>query len=583
MIIDTLSAGAGTTLRFGAWREEDEAVFRMWAPSLPELAIEIDDAAPVAMTSAANGWFEHRGPHGFGTRYRYCLPDGQFVPDPASRRQEGGVHGCSVLTDPDDYHWRFADWRGRPWQETILYEIHAGLLGGFAGVERELPRLAELGITAIELMPIADFPGSRSWGYDGVLQFAPAAAYGTSAELKQMIDRAHELGISVLLDVVFNHFGPDGCYLHAHAPEFFRADSHTPWGAAIDFDRPEVRAFYFACALQWLDEYRFDGLRLDAVHAIPSRDFLLSFNRDVRGAIDPQRHIHLTVENDENDSELLSVFDAQWNDDFHHAVHVLLTGETTTYYGSFASDPAGHLARVLKEGFAFQGEISPARGRPKGKPSAHLPPSCFVNCLQNHDQIGNRLSGDRLLALAEPARVKIAAALLMLNPQIPMLFMGEEFGSRTPFHYFMDHAPELAEAVRQGRKREFAYRDPVGATHILDPNDALTFAASRPMAGPDAANWQALYQRLIALRQKWVIPHLGDCVSLHSAPLGEQCVEASWRLGQYELRLIANFGEEQICLPHNGGDTLFALGEASVSRDELCLAGRAFRAILSPG
>jgi maltooligosyltrehalose trehalohydrolase len=567
--------------RFGAWKEGEEAVFRIWAPALDALRIEIDGVQDFAMTPLGEGWFEYRAPLPFGTRYRYRLPDGLLVPDPASRRQEGGVHGQSVLTSSEDYRWRCNGWRGRPWRETIVYELHPGLLGGFAGIERELARLAELGVTAVELMPIADFPGRRSWGYDGVLQFAPAAAYGTAAELKSLIDRAHELGLSVLLDVVFNHFGPDGCYLHALAPQFFDDVRQTPWGAGIDFDRPEVRAFYRACALQWLDEFRFDGLRLDAVHAIPSADFLLELERDIRRALPADRHVHLVVENEDNDADLLDAYDAQWNDDFHHAVHVLLTGETQTYYAGFAPEPIRHLARILESGFAYQGEVSPSRGGPRGQPSGHLAPTRFVNCLQNHDQIGNRLFGERLLALADPEKVKAAAALLLLAPQIPMLFMGEEIGSRTPFYYFTDHNEELAQAVREGRKREFAHEDHDGDPLALDPNAPQTFEASRPRDGEDSEIWLMLYRKLIEIRRDEIIPHLDDCRSTGATPIGSQAVMASWTLSGRQLVLLANFADEPVTAPLPDGRALFSLGIVKTEAQTVTLGRAAFLAVLS--
>ncbi|AZO82058.1 MULTISPECIES: malto-oligosyltrehalose trehalohydrolase [unclassified Bosea (in: a-proteobacteria)] len=578
---ETAARLPATPLRFGAWKDGEVAIFRIWAPAAAGLSIEIDGATPSPMTLLADGWHEYRAELPFGTRYRYRLPNGVFVPDPASRRQESGVHGASVLISPDDYAWRSAGWRGRPWRETILYELHAGLLGGFAGVERELSRLIDLGVTAIELMPIADFPGSRNWGYDGVLQFAPAAAYGTSAELKSLIDRAHELGLSVLLDVVFNHFGPDGCYLHTLSPEFFKAGSQTPWGAGIAFDRPEVRAFYRACALQWLDEFRFDGLRFDAVHAIPSTEFLLELERDIRKALPTERHIHLIVENEDNDADLLVAYDAQWNDDFHHAVHVLLTGETRTYYGSFAPEPVRHLARILASGFAFQGEVTSSRARPRGKPSGHLAPTRFVNCLQNHDQIGNRLFGERLLVLADPNKVKVGAALLLLTPQIPMLFMGEEYGSRTPFYYFTDHNEELAQAVREGRKREFEHEDHGGDLLALDPNAPETFEASRPEAGEDAEEWLSLYRTLLEVRRDAVVPDLGDCRSLGAAPLGAHAVRASWRLGGRTLSLLANFSDGPVQTAPPAGRTIFSLGTVTVQADQATLKGSSFLAMLS--
>lgn len=568
--------------RFGSIRERSLSKFYLWAPALSEVFIQFEyDYALHKMTHIGSGTFQYEADVPFQTKYRYCSSGGLVFPDPASRRQEGGVHGWSVLTDPDSFEWRCERWRGRPWREAVLYEIHPGLAGGFAGIANELPRLAELGITAIELMPVADFPGERSWGYDGVLPFAPAAAYGTPDDLKRLVDRAHELGLAIHLDVVFNHFGPDGCYLHAYAPQFFRAGSHTPWGPAIDFDRPEVRAFFIACAVHWLREYRFDGLRLDAVHAIPSLDFLVQFEREVRQAIPEERHVHLVVENDANDSRLLSRFEAQWNDDFHHAIHVLLTGETTTYYRSFADQPARHLARVLAEGFAFQGEVAAFRGNARGRPSAHLAPTRFVNCLQNHDQIGNRLFGERLLALADPAAVRVAVALLLLGPQIPLIFMGEECGSLTPFLYFTDHHEELAQVVREGRKREFSHADAGADRPLFDPNSVETFAASVPAASEDAREWGSLYRRLIALRQEVIVPRLDDCRSLGAITIGSHAVRASWSLGGGVLTLLANFGGEAVGGETPEGMEIFRLADIESRLDGSILGPRSFRAFLS--
>jgi len=337
--------------------------------------------------------------------------------------------------------------------------------------------LRDLGFTAIELMPVAAFPGTRNWGYDGVLPFAPAEAYGTPDELKALIDRAHELGLMMMLDVVYNHFGPDGNYLSAYAPEFFRDEVHTPWGAAIDFRCHAVRRFFIENALYWIREFRFDGLRLDAVHAIEPKDFLVDLAREVRAST-PGRHTHLVLENDANDAELLrDGFDGQWNDDFHHTVHVLLTGEGFGYYRDHVHDPAKRLARVLAEGFDYQGQTSQHRARARGSRSCDLSPASFVSFLQNHDQVGNRAGGERLIDLADEDALRAAIALLLLAPQIPLVFMGEEIGTRAPFLFFTDHGPRLAQAVREGRAREFAFE-----THkeMPDPNAIETFLASQP-------------------------------------------------------------------------------------------------------
>ncbi|MGB6286245.1 MAG: malto-oligosyltrehalose trehalohydrolase, partial [Xanthobacteraceae bacterium] len=388
---------------------KEQTRFRIWAPGQQELSLAVEGHGPLAMTAGAGGWFEATANCGPGTRYWYLLQDSTAVPDPASRAQSGDVHGPSIVVDPAAYHWRNENWRGRSWERAVLYELHAGVLGGFAGVARELPRLADLGITAIELMPIAEFPGARNWGYDSTLLFAPESSYGTPNQLKALIDAAHEHDLMIFLDVVYNHFGPDGNYLGAYAPKMFRSDATTPWGPAIDFRLREVRRFFTENALYWLIEYRFDGLRFDAVHAITESDWLDEMAAEVRARI-RDRNVHLVLENDDNTaSHLAGDFDAQWNDDGHHVLHALLTGEYQGYYRDYGNNPAALLARCLKEGFAYQGERSPHRGgKPRGTPSADLPPTAFVLFLQNHDQIGNRAFGERLTQLAHPQALEAA-------------------------------------------------------------------------------------------------------------------------------------------------------------------------------
>ncbi|MBV9330984.1 MAG: malto-oligosyltrehalose trehalohydrolase, partial [Alphaproteobacteria bacterium] len=426
---------------FGPLREGPQVRFRLFSPQGTDIFLELEGRPPIAMERADENFLEAAVEAQAGTRYRYRKGDVRF-PDPASRQQIGGVHGWSAVTEPSAYRWRQDAWKGRPWEETILYEIHPGLAGGFEGVAKRLSGLRDLGFTAIELMPIAAFPGARNWGYDGVLPFAPAEAYGTPDALKSLIDRAHELGLMVFLDVVYNHFGPEGNYLALYAPEFFRKDVHTPWGDALDFRNTMVRRFFTENALYWLSEFRFDGLRFDAVHAFHPPDWLSDLAKQIRETV--QREVHLVVENDDNDAKLLEVLDAQWNDDFHHVLHVLLTGECRGYYADHADDRGRRLARVLSEGFDYQGEYSGHRKTVRGSPSGTLPPSSFVAFLQNHDQIGNRARGERLTALAHPEALKAAIALLMLAPSIPLVFAGEEIGSKAPFLYFTDHPPQLA-------------------------------------------------------------------------------------------------------------------------------------------
>lgn len=551
---------------FGAWVLPDGRTrFRLWAPSAPPgLALEIDGRAPIPLVPDADGYAETVVDCGPGARYRYRIDDDTVVPDPASRLQDGDVHDPSVVVAPDSYAWQHTEWRGRPWHESVIYEAHPGLAGGYAGLAARLPALAALGITVLELMPIADFPGPRNWGYDGVLPYAPDTAYGTPDELKALIDTAHGLGVSVMLDVVYNHFGPDGNYLPLYAGPFFTADASTPWGSAIDFSQTAVRQFFAESALHWLKEYRFDGLRLDAVHAIASDEWLVELAATLRAEIGDGRHLHLVLENDDNRAHLLqNAYDAQWNDDGHHVLHRLLTGESAGYYGDYNEEPATLLARCLREGFVYQGQPSAHRGGvPRGEPSGALPPTAFVLFLQNHDQTGNRALGDRLQALVDdPERLRAAVALQLLAPQIPLLFMGEETGSQVPFQYFTSHPdPALAQAVREGRQREFAsfLRDHDSAT-LPDPNAASTFIASQPEllpapgeAIPDvrATAWIDYYTLLLQRRAEWVTPRLVGARAVDAQPLGPAAVYASWRLGDGStLLLLANLGEAEAVLP----------------------------------
>ncbi len=544
--------------------------FRLWAPDQRTVNLDLKDHSPLTMDPAEDGWFEVEAPVGRGTRYRFRLSDTSAVPDPASRCQDGGVHGWSIVVDPDFYAWRTRNWLGRPWEEAIIQELHVGTLGGFSGVTDKLAGLADLGITAVELMPVGAFSGSRNWGYDGVLPYAPAESYGTPDELKTLIDRAHELGLMVLLDVVYNHFGPDGNCLGAYAGAFFHPEVDTPWGGAVAVDKPAVHRFFVDNALMWLEEYRIDGLRFDAVHAIDNDGFLDMMAREIRQRIDSDRHIHLILENERNDVDRLApgLYDAQWNDDFHNVLHVLLTGETTAYYADFAEAPTQRLARCLSEGFVYQGEGSTNHGgRPRGKSSAHLSPTAFVSFLQNHDQIGNRALGERLTLLAPPDKLRAATVLLLLAPQIPLLFMGDENGSTTPFLFFTDFHDDLADAVREGRRREFAgfpaFADAEAREHIPDPNAPGTFAASRAEPGSDADQWRNLYKRLIALRHEMIIPRLKNTHADGAQLLGDGAVVARWRMGDGALMSIAiNLGDKAATFPIHPSPPVFSLGNA---------------------
>ncbi|MDP9043916.1 MAG: malto-oligosyltrehalose trehalohydrolase [Pseudomonadota bacterium] len=557
--------------------------FRLWAPSHERVDLELADGTSRTLEPSQDGtgWHEATLLAPAGTRYRYRLA-GQsgaiHVPDPASRAQDGDVHDYSIVIDHARYRWKNDSWRGRPWHEAVIYELHPGLLGGFRGVEQKLEELAAIGFTAIELMPVSDFPGPRNWGYDGVLPFAPDAAYGSPDDLKHLIDAAHGWGLMVFLDVVYNHFGPDGNYLSLVAPEFFREDVHTLWGPAIDFRHPDVLAFFTQNAVQWVVDYRFDGLRFDAVHAITESERLDDLASAVRAAAGPDRFVHLVLENDDNDAARLEParrgFDAQWNDDAHHVLHVLLTGETGGYYVDYADDPAVRLARVLSAGFDYQGQPSAHReGERRGSPSGHLPPTAFVDCLQNHDQIGNRPLGERLTSLADKDALRAATALLLLSPHIPMVFMGEEGGSCDPFLYFTSHGAELAELVKEGRRKEFAgfaqFADAAARDRIPDPNAPASFDRSQLRNFADPSATRAFYQELISLRMREIVPQLPGARSVGARPLGEKAVEAAWRLGDDSLLVIAtNLGSAPVSWPHHfaPANLLFSSRASSIPR-----------------
>ncbi len=555
-----------TRRAWGPRRDANGTLFRLWAPDRDAVTLEIEGAPTTPMWRDAEGWFTVEAVVVAGARYRFRLDDDEVVPDPASRQQDGGVHGWSVVVDPDAYCWR-TDWQGRAWEEMVIQEVHVGALGGFAGVATHIPQMAAMGVTAIELMPVNAFGGTRNWGYDGVLPYAVAESYGTPDALKALVDTAHEHGVAVFLDVVYNHFGPDGNYLGAYASPFFHADVDTPWGGAVAVDREPVRRFFIDNALMWVNDYRIDGLRFDAVHAIDDDAFLDAMAREIRASTG-DRPVHLVLENERNDAERLraGAYDAQWNDDFHNVLHVLLTGETSAYYADFADRPAERLARCLGEGFIYQGEGSPNHdGRPRGKPSGHLPPTAFVSFLQNHDQIGNRALGERLTMLTDPARLRAATALLLLSPQIPLLFIGDEAGSDTPFLFFTDFHDELADAVREGRRKEFAkfaaFADEDARAAIPDPNALATFSASVPRDGPDAGRWRTLYSDLLALRHRVIVPRLRGARAMGAEAIGERAVVARWRMGDGAVLTIAlNLGDEAVAFPGVEGDVVFAEG-----------------------
>jgi maltooligosyltrehalose trehalohydrolase len=558
---------------FGAECRQDGTVrFRLWAPKAASVAVRLSELErDFPMSGIRDGWFELVTVARAGTQYQFKIDNQHSVPDPASRFQASTVHRASEIIDPFAYEWQDDEWKGRPWEEAVIYELHVGTFsptGTFAGAEAKLNYLAGLGITAIELMPLSSFPGERNWGYDGVLPYAPARCYGRPEDLKHFIDAAHAKNLMVFLDVVYNHFGPDGNYLWLYAPQFFTDRHRTPWGQAINFDGPDsrmVRDYFIHNSLYWLEEYNFDGLRFDAVHAIADDShphILADLAKTVCTKFADERHIHLVLENDDNAARYLRRdignpcrYTAQWNDDIHHVLHVLVTGETDGYYSDYIDNPAHSLGRCLAEGYAYQGEPSAFRhGTARGEPSSDLPPACFVSFLQNHDQIGNRALGERIVSLSNSSAVRAAMAILLLAPSPPLLFMGEEFGAQTPFLFFCDFESELAHKVRDGRRAEFArfkrFRSPEAQARIPDPNDLATFLASMldwaSLEQEPHREWLQFYRELLTCRRERIVPQIKDIVPGRAQydVLGQDTVQVRWALAKGgSLELIANLGQ----------------------------------------
>ena len=583
-----MSAGRAHVMPFGATLlAEGGTRFRLWAPSRARVELELQGSSErVGMTAVEDGWHEVTvASAAAGARYQFAVyaDDRQnaLVPDPASRCNPEGVHGSSAVIDPYDYCWSDAEWRGRPWTEAVLYELHVGTFtaeGTFAAAQSRLRDLVALGVTALQVMPLAAFPGRRNWGYDGVLPFAPAAAYGTPNELKSLIDAAHRHGLMMMLDVVYNHFGPDGNYLHVYCPEFFDRSHSTPWGPGVNVAgeySATVRSFLVHNALFWIEEYGFDGLRLDAVHAFrdPSTpDIVHEIGAALRHGPGARRHIHLIVENSANQTGYLALdtggrpvcATAQWNDDLHHALHVLTTAETGGYYADYESAPLQHLGRALAEGFSYQGEHSGYRNRPRGELSSHLPAWSFIGFLQNHDMIGNRPFGDRIHGLTDAGLLSAAYACLLLAPAIPMLFMGEEFAASSPFLFFCDFAPALATAVASGRRREFRrFGSSPDALEVPDPNAVSTFEASK-------LHWDerdrsphrehlALVRELLRLRRQYLAPRLPEIVPGSRYHINEGLLSVEWRFETGGCwRLAACFGARAAASALVAGDVVYS-------------------------
>jgi maltooligosyltrehalose trehalohydrolase len=555
--------------------------FRLWAPGAASVTLFLDGGqAVLPMEKASGGWHQLLTAAAKAcSLYQYALPNGMLVPDPVSRFQPEDVHGPSEVIDPASYDWT-VEWSGREWDDVVLYELHIGAFtnkGTFRSAIGKLDHLVRLGVTAIELMPVADFPGRRNWGYDGVLPYAPDSSYGRPDDFKALIEAAHARGIAVLLDAVYNHFGPDGNYLPAYAPAFFSDRRHTPWGAAINYDGPDsesVREFAIHNALYWIEEFNLDGLRFDAAHAIVDespKHVLDEIAERARAQVD--RPIHLLLENEENDARRIVRLGgapkhctAQWNDDLHHVLHVAATHERTGYYADYEGR-TDLLATALAEGFAFQGEIMPCRGSPRGERSALLPPDAFVAFIQNHDHIGNRAFGERLGMIAPDDVMRALSAVYLLLPQIPMIFMGEEWDAQQPFPFFCDFDGDLAKEVRQGRCQEFAhfpeFADPKQRERIPDPLAEGTFNSAKLDWDRVDDSHLARYQALLTVRRREIAPLLkhiargGDGV-VH----GDGAVRVRWRVGlDKTLELSANLSEVRVEFPPAQGRRLWSEGD----------------------
>lgn len=543
--------------QWGAIFEPDgKAAFRLWGPAVADIHLLLPGARlPMSRDEEGWHWLSVEGcvP---GDEYMFELPGGRRVPDPASRYQPRGVEGPSVLTDPQDYRWLNTDWNGRPWHEAIIYELHIGAFtpeGTFAAATERLAWIASLGFTAIEIMPLSHFPGERGWGYDGVYPFAPYSGYGSPAELKALIDTAHGLGLMVLLDVVYNHFGPVGNFLPLYAPDFFCADSDTPWGKAIAFEQPAVRRFFLDNIRYWLSEFRIDGFRFDAVDQIRdgSELHIMQEIANLVALLRDRRFCHLVTEDASNGQvlkdNLRKRFNADWNDDFHHALHVAVTGEDKGHYQPFAESAWHRAGDALAHGYLRKGEEM----RPSPSPGEVFSPTAYVHFLQNHDQVGNRAHGDRLYRALGPGIFKCLTEILLLSPQIPLFFMGDDHLSRRPFLFFADMGGEPGERVHQRLEEALKFgglTHGISAADISDPADSTTFTRSK-LDWSDAGHtrpWSAFLRRLIALRREHVLPLLAtrkECVgrNLSNTP---EFLWLEWKFGEALMALQANLSAE---------------------------------------
>lgn len=544
----------------------------VWAPDHRTLSVRVERAdgssETLALEQRDDGYFFGHDERGrAGDRYWFVTADGQARPDPASRFQPDGVHGPSECIDPAAYAWR-TPLRRHPWTGGAIYELHVGAFtseGTFQAAISRLDHLRDLGVVALELMPVADFPGRWNWGYDGVALYAPARVYGRPDDLRALVDAAHERGLAVILDVVYNHLGPDGNCLPHYGAEYFHPTRLTPWGKAFNFDgarsRP-VRDFFAGNASYWLDEFRIDGLRLDAVHAIEDQS-PRHLTAEIAAAVHA-RGGFVIAEDERNLASPLrgpeaGRLDAVWADDFHHQVRVALTGIRDSYFANYSGTPSA-LAQTLREGWFYAGQPYPSGGgRPRGEPAGDLPPACFIHCLENHDQVGNRAIGERLGQLVSPAALRAASALLCLSPYAPLLFMGQEWAASTPFLYFTDHAGALGREVTEGRRREFADHW-TAAENVPDPQAQETFLASK-------LRWKELGQRAPAA----IFALYRECLRQRNAWLGrEVTARGHWEAGTLERAIVLRYrgktGPDRLVVSALHGPTRLALADDPLTR-----------------
>jgi maltooligosyltrehalose trehalohydrolase len=550
----------GWRLPFGANLHGAGVEFRVWSPGHESVEVVLygpaaEEVRPLHPVGA--GWFAGEAEGiGAGARYRYRLDGGDAFPDPASRSQPDGVHEPSEAVDPSTFEWTDGGWTGVPLDDLVIYELHVGTFtpeGTFDAAVERLDEMAALGVTAVEPMPVASFPGARNWGYDGVSLFAPQATYGGPDGLRRFVDAAHARGLAVILDVVYNHLGPEGNYLHAFTGGRYFTDRHqTPWGDAVNFDGPEsasVREFVINNSLHWVHEYHVDGLRLDATHAIvddSAEHVLAEMERRVRESLPPGRHFVFIAEDERNERRVVTPrseeglgIDAVWADDFHHQLRRRLAGDHESYFADYGGT-VEEMVETLRKGWFYEGQTSPNHGRPRGTPAEGLPPAAFVHCIQNHDQVGNRALGDRLHHGLDPAAYRAAVALLLLSPYTPLLWMGQEWAASSPFLYFTDHPEELGRLVTEGRRKEFqkfsAFADPGTRERIPDPQAEETFTRSK-------LDWD----------ERERMPHAG-ILALHRALLHLRRTHPALRRRDRDAFAVHALGPHALSLLRTGDD-----------------------------